>query len=80
MPLSSSAFCTFQHGCPFTLAQMLGQRWSFTAMSPSSSIDVLRTIISLRVRLRTLERHRSYPQSYELDALGPLGSARTARR
>jgi hypothetical protein len=33
-----------------------------------------------RPRLRTLEKHRTYPHGYELEELGPLGPAETARR
>src|SRR5436309_1592013 len=34
LPFSSSADWPRQHGCPPTLTQTFGQRWSFTAMSP----------------------------------------------
>src|SRR5215210_6108838 len=34
MPCSSSAFCTFQHGCPASLTHSLRQRWSLMATFP----------------------------------------------
>jgi hypothetical protein len=33
-----------------------------------------------RPRLRTLEKHRTYPHGYELEELGPLDTAQTGRR
>ena len=34
IPCSSSAFCTFQHGCAPIFTNMFGQRWSFTGAMP----------------------------------------------
>src|SRR3954471_1047814 len=40
MPCSSSAFCTFQHGCPPSFAHTFGQRWSLIAMPASFGFEV----------------------------------------
>src|SRR3954451_2180296 len=39
MPCSSSAFCTFQHGCPPNFAHTFEQRWSLIAISASFGFE-----------------------------------------
>src|SRR5947207_1589125 len=56
MPMSSSAFCTRQHGCPPTLTQMLLQRWSLIAIVSSS--QVARAAYDTAVRAVVLDHAR----------------------